>query len=122
MNVRQKEYSGKEGRKPLVGDQVEIEILDQKDMEGNLVEILPRKNELFRPAVANIDQALVLFALESPKPNAALLDRFLIMMEKENIPVFICFNKEDLAGTEEAGKWASSLRELRLSGHPCQRG
>ena len=95
----------KEGRKPLVGDQVEIEILDQKDMEGNLVEILPRKNELFRPAVANIDQALVLFALESPKPNAALLNRFLIMMEKENIPVFICFNKEDLAGTEEAGKW-----------------
>ena len=89
---------------------MEIEILDQKDMEGNLVEILPRKNELFRPAVANIDQALVLFALESPKPNAALLDRFLIMMEKENIPVFICFNKEDLAGQRKPGNGELSTR------------
>lgn len=95
----------KEGRKPLVGDQVKIEILDHKEMEGNLVEILPRKNELFRPAVANVDQAMVLFALESPKPSQALLDRFLVMMEKQGIPVFICFNKEDLAGKEEAEKW-----------------
>ena len=95
----------KEGRKPLVGDQVKIEILDHKEMEGNLVAILPRKNELFRPAVANVDQAMVLFALESPKPSQALLDRFLVMMEKQGIPVFICFNKEDLAGKEEAEKW-----------------
>ena len=46
----------KDGVKPLVGDNVEIEILDEKDMEGNIMQILPRKNELIRPAVANIDQ------------------------------------------------------------------
>ena len=100
----------KEGRKPLVGDLVEIEVLDQNALEGNLVEIFPRKNELFRPAVANVDQAMVLFALESPRPNAALLDRFLIMMEKQEIPVFICFNKEDLAGEEQARRWQEIYR------------
>ena len=63
--------------------------------------ILPRKNSLIRPAVANVDQAFVIFAMESPKPNFMLLDRFLIMMEKENVPAVICFNKKDLAKQEE---------------------
>ena len=97
----------KEGRKPLVGDLAEIRILDEREMEGSLVEILPRKNELIRPAVANVDQAMVFFALESPSPSAALLDRFLIMMEKQDIPVFICFNKEDLVSREAAEEWKS---------------
>ena len=59
----------KEGQKPLVGDLVEIEILDEAEKTGNMTRILPRKNELIRPAVANIDQALVIFALENPTPN-----------------------------------------------------
>ena len=69
----------KEGQKPLVGDLVEIEILDEAEKTGNMTRILPRKNELIRPAVANIDQALVIFALENPTPNLTLLDRFLVM-------------------------------------------
>ena len=48
--------------KPLVGDNVEIDVLSETDKKGNIREILPRKNELLRPAVANIDQALVFFA------------------------------------------------------------
>lgn len=56
------------------------------------------KNELIRPAVANIDQALVIFALENPTPNLTLLDRFLVMMEQQNVPTAICFNKEILRG------------------------
>ncbi len=95
----------KEGRKPLVGDQVEIQVLDQENMEASLVEILPRKNQLIRPAVANVDQAMVFFALESPRPNAALLDRFLVMMERQGIPAFLCFNKQDLVSREEAEQW-----------------
>lgn len=92
----------KEKKKPMVGDQVEIEVLDQETMTGNLISILPRKNELIRPAVANVDQAMVIFALESPKPNIALLDRFLLMMEWQQVETKICFNKEDLAGQGEA--------------------
>lgn len=87
----------KENKKPLVGDNVEIEILDDKEMEGNLVEILPRKNELIRPAVSNVDQALVVFAVAKPDPHFNLLDRFLVMMESKEIHTVLCFNKKDIA-------------------------
>ena len=86
----------KEKTKPLVGDNAEIEILDVHKMEGNIARILPRKNELIRPAVANIDQSLVVFAAAKPCPHFYLLDRFLVMMERKEIPVILCFNKEDL--------------------------
>ena len=76
--------------KPLVGDNVEFSILDEEAGEGNIDEILPRKNALVRPAAANVDQALVLFALTQPSPNLNLLDRFLVMMAMEEIPVVIC--------------------------------
>lgn len=82
--------------KPLVGDNVEFSILDEEAGEGNIDEILPRKNALVRPAAANVDQALVLFALTQPSPNLNLLDRFLVMMAMEEILVVICFNKADL--------------------------
>ena len=59
----------KDGVKPLVGDNVEIEVLDEEEKKGNIREILTRKNELIRPAVANIDQALVVFAVTKPKPH-----------------------------------------------------
>ena len=91
----------KDNRKPLVGDNVEIEVLDEQEKEGSVTAILPRKNSLIRPAVANVDQAFVIFAMENPKPNFMLLDRFLIMMEKETVPAVICFNKKDLATEEE---------------------
>lgn len=91
----------KDNQKPLVGDNVEITILDEAERRGNLIRILPRKNSLIRPAVANVDQAFVIFAMENPKPNFMLLDRFLIMMEKQDIPAVVCFNKKDLADSSE---------------------
>ena len=87
----------KEKIKPLVGDNVEIEVLNEDSKEGNIVRILPRKNELIRPAVANIDQALVVFAVAKPDPHFNLLDRFLVMMETKELPVVLCFNKSDIA-------------------------
>ena len=87
--------------KPLVGDDVEIEILSEEEKTGNIIEIHKRKNELIRPAVANIDQALVVFAVTKPKPHFNLLDRFLIMMESKDIPVILCFNKKDIATEPE---------------------
>ena len=91
----------KEKVKPLVGDDVEIEILDEEEKTGNIVRILPRRNELIRPAVANVDQALVVFAVTEPKPHFNLLDRFLVMMESKEIPVVLCFNKKDIASQPE---------------------
>lgn len=87
--------------KPLVGDQVEIVCLDEENRIGNIEEILPRTNSLIRPAVANIDMALVIFAADKPAPNFNLLDRFLCMMEFQQVPVTICFNKMDLVSEEE---------------------
>lgn len=82
--------------KPLVGDDVMITVLDEEKALGNIDEILPRSSELIRPAVANVNQALIVFAAASPNPNFNLLDRFLLMMKKQNVPVTICFNKLDL--------------------------
>lgn len=91
----------KNNEKPLVGDNVEIIILDEEKKLGNVETILSRKNDLIRPAVANVDQALVIFAADKPKPNYNLLDRFLLMMEQKEIPTIICFNKMDLVSDTE---------------------
>jgi len=87
--------------RPLVGDDVEIELTGQEPLEGNIIRILPRKNVLVRPASANIDQALLIFAIVRPDPNYNLLDRFLITMEQRKLPVVICFNKKDIAAEQE---------------------
>ncbi|MBQ7954268.1 MAG: ribosome small subunit-dependent GTPase A [Lachnospiraceae bacterium] len=94
----------KDNTKPLVGDDVRLEILDDDEKKGNITEILPRKSSLIRPAVANVDQALVIFAIVKPSPNFNLLDRFLIMMEQQKLPCIICFNKKDIASDEDCEK------------------
>lgn len=91
----------KDRRKPLVGDDVEMTVLDEGEREGNIEELLPRRNELIRPAAANIDQVLVIFAAAQPKPNLNLLDRFLVAMEKQGAASVICFNKADAVKEEE---------------------
>lgn len=97
-------------QKPLVGDDVAVELLDGEKLTGSITDILPRHAELIRPAVANVDQAVIIFAASYPKPNLNLLDRFLLMMLWQEVPVSICFNKldaadgefvEELAGTYE---------------------
>ena len=91
----------KSNLKPMVGDDVEIDIIDEEKKLGNIIDILPRKNQLLRPPVANVDQAVILFAIVKPNPSYNLLDRFLIMMRQQNLPVIICFNKQDIATKEE---------------------
>ncbi len=88
--------------KPLVGDNVEIEILDAEKNLGNIEDILPRFNWLNRPAVANVDQTVIIFAVSAPAPNFNLLDRFLINMEQHEVPTVICFNKVDLEGFRQS--------------------
>ena len=89
------------GIKPVVGDIAEFQVLDEDKKLGNLVDIEDRKNVLVRPAVANVDQALVVFQVADPRPNLYLLDRFLVMMSYSNVPVVIVFSKSDLVSDEE---------------------
>jgi len=86
----------KDQRKPLVGDDVEMDVLDEDNKKGNIRELLPRHSELIRPAVANVDQALVIFSIVKPQPNFNLLDRFLIMMQQQNIPCIWTPDKQSL--------------------------
>ncbi|MCR4691967.1 MAG: ribosome small subunit-dependent GTPase A [Lachnospiraceae bacterium] len=104
----------KDGTKPLVGDICQIMRVEESDPDpeaypvGNICRILPRKSELLRPAVANVDQALLVFALRSPQPNLNLLDTFLLRMELQKIPAIIAFNKTDL---DPEGELAGKIRE-----------
>lgn len=85
-----------ESVKPLVGDKVEIRVTDAEKRIGNIDDIIERKNSLIRPSVANVDQAVIVFAVKDPVPNLGLLDRFLLMMNRQNVDTVIVFNKQDI--------------------------
>ena len=101
----------KEGLKPLVGDLVRMEVTDEADREGNVTEILPRKSTLLRPAVSNVDQALVIFSVHQPEPNLNLLDRFLLRMAMQDLPVILAINKTDLATEQELQEISETYRD-----------
>ena len=104
----------KDDIKPLVGDDVSLSILDEEAKLGNIDDILPRKNELVRPAVANVDQAIVVFSLKSPKPNRGLLDRFLLMMDMQDVPVWLCLTKTDLVGKDDVAYLEKAYEKCTL--------
>lgn len=105
----------KRGQKPLVGDVVEMSVINEEKKIGNVDRIFTRQNELIRPAVANVDQALVVFASKSPTPDRNLLDRFLVMMEYQDLPSIIVFNKIDLADPE---KLSDLVKTYEKAGYP----
>lgn len=84
---------------PLVGDYCLFEA--DNLTEGYITELLPRKNELIRPPIANIDQALITTSVKEPELNSKLLDRFLVLVEYHNIDPVILFTKMDLVDEAE---------------------
>lgn len=93
--------------KPLVGDCVELTVLDEELKLGNIIEVYPRKNQLLRPTVANVDYALLIFSLVKPEPNLNLIDRLMIRYEMQNLPILLCFSKCDLVSKEEQAALAA---------------
>ncbi|MEG1311085.1 MAG: ribosome small subunit-dependent GTPase A [Romboutsia sp.] len=81
---------------PLVGDRVSISVVDEDNKKGVVEEIYKRDTELVRPPIANVDKALIVFAVKNPKPNLSLLDRFIVLAEKENLEIVIVLTKADL--------------------------
>lgn len=94
----------KKSMKPLVGDKVKIEVTDEDKKTGYVMELFDRETELIRPPVANVNQAVIVFSIKQPDPNLWLLDRFLILAESQDLDIYICINKIDLASVEELGK------------------
>jgi len=84
---------------PLVGDEVIFESSNLTD--GYLLEILPRKNELVRPAVANVDQGVIVTSMVEPNFSYNLLDRFLVTLEYKAIEPIIYLSKTDLSDDKE---------------------
>lgn len=84
---------------PLVGDEVEFESTNPTD--GYVLELFERKNELIRPPIANVDQALIIFSARKPAFNTLLLDRFLVHIEANEILPVICVSKFDLLEDDE---------------------
>lgn len=85
----------KDGMVPMVGDVVDMEIIDGE--EGVINEIFPRKNAFVRPPISNVDRLAVVMAAAQPKPNLTLMDKFLVMAEKSDTKIILCINKKDLA-------------------------
>ncbi|MGL5477711.1 MAG: ribosome small subunit-dependent GTPase A, partial [Clostridium sp.] len=95
--------------KPMVGDNVEIKIENGK---GVIEDIEERNSELFRPTVANVTRAFVVFAMKNPDINYDLLNRFLLLCESNNIEAIVCLNKMDLVSEEERKEIKEKINEI----------
>ena len=97
---------------PLVGDRVSISVVDEENKKGVVEEIEERDTELVRPPIANVDKALIVFAIKNPAPNLSLLDRFIVLAEKENLEIVIVFTKVDLDADGELLEELKSIYEV----------
>ena len=97
---------------PLVGDRVSISVVDEENKKGVVEEIEERDTELVRPPIANVDKALIVFAIKNPSPNLSLLDRFIVLAEKENLEIVIVFTKVDLDANGELLEELKSIYEV----------
>ena len=92
---------------PLVGDHVKMSIVDEENKKGVLEEIEKRDTELVRPPIANVNKVIIVFAIKNPNPNLSLLDRFIVLAERECLEIVIVLTKSDLATDEELEKLKS---------------
>ena len=123
---------------PLVGDFVRI--TKQENGKGVLEELLPRKNAFIRPAIANIDQLIVLASCAIPVTEPFLIDRVLAIAHLQSVPAVVCVNKDDLAPAQplaeiykkagipvlatsaESGEGIEALQELLAGKLSCLTG
>ena len=99
---------------PLVGDRVSIGVVDEETKKGVVETIESRDTELVRPPIANVDKALIVFAIKNPNPNLSLLDRFIVLAEKENLEIVIVLTKADL---DEDNKLEELKKIYEISGY-----
>ncbi len=99
----------KEEIKPVVGDVVLFQPDPLEPNKGYIVEVLPRQSQLVRPSVANVNQAVIVFAVTKPKPNFNLLDKLLVFCEVSGVEPVLLFNKQDLDPT---GELMAQIKEI----------
>ncbi|PGT86620.1 ribosome small subunit-dependent GTPase A [Bacillus sp. AFS040349] len=101
---------------PLVGDEVEYQA--ENDLEGYILEVFERKNELVRPPICNVDQAILVFSAVEPDFSPTLLDRFLVLIEANEIIPIIVISKTDLISSEKIrGEVQSYAKDYENAGY-----
>lgn len=100
---------------PLVGDEVVFQA--ENDLEGYILEVKERKNELVRPPIANVDQAILVFSAVEPDFSTVLLDRFLVLIEFNHIEPLICITKMDLPTSEQKLMISEYAKQYRAAGY-----
>ena len=85
----------KQKTEPLVGDRVEVALSDNNDCDGTVESILPRKNSLVRPPLANIDRLFIVSSFQNPSPSSFLIDKLTAICEHKGIEPVLIFNKSD---------------------------
>ena len=103
------------GEAPLVGDIVDY--TKEGESDGYVMKIHPRKNELVRPPIANIDQAILVFSVKEPDFNTILLDRFLVVLESFHIQPIICLTKMDLLMDGELAGLSAYIEDYKEVGY-----
>ena len=102
----------KEKISPLVGDEVEFTITNSEKQEGVIEQILPRKNELKRPKMANLTQLILVVSMKMPSPDLLLLDKQLVFAEFMGLKANIVLNKVDLEDKEEIDRIAKLYEDI----------
>lgn len=82
--------------KPVVGDNVVIDIIDDEKKLGSIIDISDRKNELIRPSLSNIDYVIIFISVDKPKPQPLLIDKYILSLSDKNVDIAIVWNKIDL--------------------------
>lgn len=99
------------GQQVMVGDRVQVEEPDWAGGRGAISQVFPRRTELDRPPIANVDQILLVFALSEPTLDPMQLSRFLVKAETTELTICLCLNKSDLVSTEAQQQWVDRLRQ-----------
>lgn len=110
------------GQSVMVGDRVRVEEANFDDRQGAIAEVLPRSTEIDRPAVANIEQILLVFALAEPVLDPWLISRFLVKAESTGLEIAVCVNKIDLGEPEQIELWGDRLAGWGYRPFFCQCG
>ncbi|KXG43715.1 ribosome small subunit-dependent GTPase A [Tepidibacillus decaturensis] len=100
---------------PLVGDYVSFDQVNED--EGFITEIKIRKNQLIRPPISNVDQAILVFSAKEPDVSTLLLDKFIVHVEKAEIKPIICITKLDLLDLAEENKLQNLLQTYEQMGY-----
>src|SRR5690625_1140759 len=103
---------------PLVGDLVSLKETDEQT--GYITKVMARKNELVRPPIANVTQAIIVHSACQPSFNPLLLDRFLVLVESKQILPMIVITKLDLAKDDEWEQVYSYKNEYEAIGYDVQ--